>query len=481
MTTLKPKNVETKIDEQIDATRNVDAETAKPRLPPARPSPEPSTSKEEQKPHKSKNKAVKPTAPTSELHPILLPFMRYPLQGKTRPEVSTFIPSPYMMYYIVHLMDDVIRKNTYFRRQQDAWHPFVSRLYFGIIFMIQTLRAQVKSSKAPPAHVRFLKKFLLDYPPEQLAVPGPLVTLFESLAAAKPTSSLEGFVTPVLPSVFGPIHARTLIDYNQDNIQQLLLPNIPVLLGFLGTITSAQANAVPDYSQVATFNDTAARTLNGHVFNANNWTPAERAALHTPGLLHLVETDANANINFNLYGRRLSLPIPQQDDNLSSLGKFTYLGTDNTWFGKISPIMSTYCTYFKDSTTLAACSPTNTISPLITAVYATTPPPPRENSLATLNHAFPEYAPFTLTAAHTSTEPNLAPASSMLAQAAQLNVQITATNADLWHNVSLIGTTRTGSYWIRSPPLLSSKKESNYKGLEVIINKTFALTRSQNK
>lgn len=141
---------------QINETRNIDAESSKPKLQ------KPTTAKEnkEEKKILTETKVNKPSPPTSTFQAILTPYLRHPLEGVTRPAISTFVPSAHMMYYITHLMDVSLRRNTNFRKLHDDWYPLISRLYFGMIFIIQTLRAQNSVSKLPTAHRKFSTEFL---------------------------------------------------------------------------------------------------------------------------------------------------------------------------------------------------------------------------------------------------------------------------------------------------------------------------------
>ena len=74
---------------------------------------------------------------------------------------------------------------------------------------------------------------------------------------------------PEIPQLLRPLRADTLIALDANHSGQLLLPNIPGILGFISTQTTAQPNAIPDYSLPATFSNAAAHTLNGNVFATN--------------------------------------------------------------------------------------------------------------------------------------------------------------------------------------------------------------------
>lgn len=145
---------------QIDSTRDLDAETSKPKLHNSTKQKTPPKKEELTKDVAPPKKAVNPEPTKSQLQQLLTPYLRYPLTGIPRTPISKFVPSAFNMYYIVHLMDEVIRKNGYFKRQQDAWHPFVSRLYFGVIFIIQTIRTEIAAGVASKARRNFYSKFV---------------------------------------------------------------------------------------------------------------------------------------------------------------------------------------------------------------------------------------------------------------------------------------------------------------------------------
>ncbi|KAK7580624.1 hypothetical protein V9T40_001253 [Parthenolecanium corni] len=69
---------------------------------------------------------VKLTVPDKE-ESILTPFMRHLSVTIVKPQTSTYIPSALNFYWIIHIMDDIIKKNNNFRKNEDAWHPNIIR------------------------------------------------------------------------------------------------------------------------------------------------------------------------------------------------------------------------------------------------------------------------------------------------------------------------------------------------------------------
>lgn len=171
---------------------------------------------------------------------------------------------------------------------------------------------------------------------------------------------LDSLVTPFIQKNVGAVEAKALLDFTPVIAHQLIISNIPLLFGFTATVTTAAANAIPNYSSSATFNNTVDRTINGHLFYHTAWIAIERSALLTPGMLYLAETNADINMSFNLYGRRLNLSTPLATDNLKRIKDYLYLPTSNRWFGELLQT--------SESRSFAGCITTKTLPPLLTIV-----------------------------------------------------------------------------------------------------------------
>lgn len=82
-------------------------------------------------------------------------------------------------------------------------------------------------------------------------------------------------------------------------------------------------------------------------------------------MLNRPETNRDIDLSFNTYGKRLNIPTLAGDTSISYLDEFLGLHRDNTWFGNINQIMSTYASYFVGNTSLADCSLQQTTAPLV--------------------------------------------------------------------------------------------------------------------
>lgn len=239
----------TKVTEQRVKTRDVDSESDKPRL--QKPSEDENSPADKGKPHKT-GKPKTSSAPPP-IKAILMPSLRYPMSGIIEPDVSSYVPCAFQMYFIIHVMDDIMRKSFYFLRREDAWHPFLSRLYFGILFYIQIVRCELTTKTISPEHLEILQDFIDTNPLEKLFIPGPLVTLFKSLNVGKPAPGLIGSITPTIPTNLGVARASDLMEYDVAHASNLIVPNIPALLEFCNKIVTAPAANVPDFTDNTTF------------------------------------------------------------------------------------------------------------------------------------------------------------------------------------------------------------------------------------
>ncbi|KAK9880333.1 hypothetical protein WA026_010218 [Henosepilachna vigintioctopunctata] len=408
--------------EQIEKVRDLDSETSKPKL--------------HTKPDKTVKKTIiKAPSVSTSLYAILTPYLRTPVTGKSEPRNT--LPPPITCTIL---------------------------LYFGILFIVQTLRSELKAGTITPRHKRFVLKFLRNYPPETLNIPGPLVALFESLNPAKPSNTLFATVTPKIYHSAHNLRAGQLINYDRHDVFRLSLPYIPGILGFIQKLITAAPAAIPDFTLPNAFDNTAERTLNGHVFQPNQWNEIERATLLLPGMLYIPETNRDIDTSFNRYGDRLNVPTPIAASNIRYTDEFCFLNQDDSWFGNVSQVMSTYCNYFVGSSTLATCSDVITTAPLAISDYTKgSTPNPEDNPIHTLTRAFHPTGIFELEYQHSTTEVNIAPTAAMIATGTKTNCRTSLPELGLFSELGTNIVTRTGPYWLHTPVHRITTKETTYK------------------
>lgn len=212
----------------VDAlnVRDVDGETAHPRLPDIEgKAKKPATVN----PPKNLNKDVTPSKPKDSAPSAMLAvFSRLKLTPVVFNEPASFVPCALRMYDILHRMDLAVANNTYLLRANRLYHPMMTRLYFGILFLVQTLRCMDRVNLISRKQKAFLHKFLANYPPHSLPIPGPLISLFKSLTCSDTLSSVFTMVTPWLPEEIGNENRENLLCANETHA--LFLPQVPLIL-----------------------------------------------------------------------------------------------------------------------------------------------------------------------------------------------------------------------------------------------------------
>nr|BEQ09755.1 MAG: coat protein [Dicephalospora rufocornea partitivirus 1] len=278
--------------------------------------------------------------------------IRYP----PRKQVSSFVPCPVSMFLILHKMNLVLCDHFYFLRSAPDYHPALLRVYFGILFIIQTLRAMhFSNSLGSQDQHDFLKRFLDAFPPETLAIPAPLLHIFKSLCCSQPEIPQYGYVTPHYDNK---ADTQSLSDYpSGDRKMPWYLPDIAGILSLLQwqkTTGSFKKGFHPD------FNTTSDTTFRGRLFPADRdlWTAAQAWSLLLPGIEHPFESGKKLNEAFfeDRYDD-LDLPTVSGNNLVNTLSRFTFLNGKLTWFSRLRDIAGVAAKYFPGSGSLADCSP----------------------------------------------------------------------------------------------------------------------------
>lgn len=397
---------------------------------------------------------------------ICTPMLRYPLTLKRLQKVSTYIPVSINYFQIVHFMDELISTNVYFLRLGIPWHPLLSRLYFAELFFIQTLRAMRYAKIGSSTTRLFIEQLLKDYPPESLPIPGPLLPVLQSISVCTSDDPLYGSISPSISNDVGYNPASDLLDIGDESF---VLPNIPAIASFLNTIIHAEGD-IPDYSDINTFDDSEDRNLQGHDFPANDWQITERLVLLSPGLNCQIESNPEIDENMHMRGQELDIPVIDPDDDLTGIERYMLMSNNSTWFHNVVDVMAIYCSFFKESTTLAACSPHGPTCGLLRSRLTTLTSQNAQNNIVnTLTHAFPAQYPFLLRYDHRSYELNMAQNYQLIGQLSAVNTSTNYRGLNAWGNFNNPGTGREGPYWNQNPSLTQSLNEENLDEVESLI------------
>jgi hypothetical protein len=281
-------------------------------------------------------------------------------------DVSTFIPNCWMMYQVLGTMHDLVGDNASLSRYCPFYMTALSNIYYGIIFIVQVLRAKQAAHTLEQSDFQFLRFFESNFAIEELPVAGPLVLFFQNLAAYKPDSNRFTWVVPTLPSL---APANGTHDPIGTTPTRLSIPPIPWMIDILrqfGNANAALLTAMDTAGQFEPFDFATGGTIAGFATGAAFASSAHAAALlQAPGLhspwAHSTDT-LRKKVN---QIKRLGLPALAGPKKAPR--DFCGLGTHITWFTKIISAVAHEAKYFAGSTVLANINPTSGPSTVLIA------------------------------------------------------------------------------------------------------------------
>jgi hypothetical protein len=388
---------------------------------------------------------------------VLLPYARVHVTYAPRKKLSTYCPSALVMDYIVHLINDNLVDNFYFKRSAPDYHPYILRLYFAVVFWIQCLRAGHDVRALDVSKHQFLVRFLEAHPAESLAIPGPLLPLFKTLCSSQPENPLYGKVYPKLPEFVGPDRRS---DFIRNEPQAFILPNVPGILALLSDLNSLISTDPPTQVKKGkhipvTSNANQPKSFGFHTFPVpDERSNQEKWSLCSSGLQYPCEADLRLNADFAERYDDFDFPALAANDCLLELDQFMSMESSMAWFAQVKSVAATAASYFEGSGTLADCSPHGIVSnQLVVELNAPPTPPPAPTCNADKASTFP--FSFRLSTSMRS-PPALAEA---MASMAQTNILMFNTHPYL----AQIGrTTLTGGFWDIRPIDRSTSDASTY-------------------
>ena len=261
--------------------RDIDAESSKPKIEDATGKAKPPAKVNPPAKKAGKVNIKSPSGATD----MLLDFSRLKLVPNAHVEKSSFIPCCIQMYRIVHAMDSLIAQNQNLLKQTRFWHPLISRLYHGLLFIIQTLRAMEYSKLISASQRKFLHQFLSHYPPDVLIVAGPLLPIFKALSCTRSALNAFNLISPYLPDELGTENlANSLIS---DETDSYMIPQIPLIMSMINDLKLSN-----DPNFAATWNPLPALPAEGQHTVALGYQfqhandPAVMWALAAPGIAY---------------------------------------------------------------------------------------------------------------------------------------------------------------------------------------------------
>jgi hypothetical protein len=393
---------------------------------------------------------------------ILTPYLGTKILYASRKRVSSYMPSALMMFHIVHLINVNLVDNFYFKRYCPDYHPYVLRLFYGILFHIQVLRAAHDALQLDHDQHEFLARFLSNFPPDTLPIPGPLIPLFKTICSSQPEITSYGKLFPRLPAQPGPA-LRSSFVANHNWI--LFIPQVPAILALLEHLNSLINGETPVYPKKGQHVPVASRavTFGHHAFPAQaTRTALEKWSLVCSGLEYPCEADAKLNEAFAERYDNFDLPTTTDTDDLSTYPGFLSMERQMSWFSTVKDVAAAASLYYEGSGTLADCSPHGLVANQLTVNYSTPATlPTAPTKVADKASRFPF-------AFRLSTSARALPAlTETMASMAQTHIHVFTTHP--FAGEFGMGNTITGQFWDIHPIEQSSEDEESFNALPGVV------------
>lgn len=328
-------------------------------------------------PAKGKNYAAKkpvgsngPVISSHGLSQILAAFSDHTMSQVKHTGHTFIVPSSVFFYQVLALMDQQTIRTKRFTDANSDWHPYVSHLYFGVMFFYWTLKCESTATMLSQDHLDFIEFLERNFNAQNMLIPGPLVPFFQSLAANAGPYSNYGNLIFAIPNNLGVTQAN---HFRFANRHDQLLPNIIFVLDqFIRLLSNISPIAAAGPAISLELVDTMFTHIygTGAAANADNANvmlcPNGRAPINqTSGLLTGLQSNAdywldilpsNAARTASIYTAGNDNTILAFDQILGFRGVAANATTIYNWFENVQRIMQPYATFFQDSASLGSVS-----------------------------------------------------------------------------------------------------------------------------
>jgi hypothetical protein len=328
VTGARPLNLESTPAKNLAVTSTVKPNVFAPRLPTAR-----ATHQSDGPMSEDMLSAVSGNSMTTELHT----------------EVATYIPNSQAMYII---LDDMDRNMSQTKRWLDnsyGWIPQYSRLYFGVLFIVQNLRAQRDGGNLSFEMINLLDTFERVFSLGNLLIPGPLVPIFKSISSSRIDNDVYGNVCPTLPDKPSMSANGVVLPTPSVDLIKWHVPTVPAIFDEICTLAFLQQGTQDIYAQIL-------RSGNSPGAFGTAFTAASPAtdAFNMPGMMSPIPMPTHAVDSFYTCVSSFSFPAPMPNASLragiNNWFDYCRLSTGNTthmdWMSKLSSTMSVYAQFF---------------------------------------------------------------------------------------------------------------------------------------
>jgi len=276
---------------------------------------------------------------------------------------STYRPSFILLSLVLSEIDRIMMNTHRFYQTSPEWHPLMSQLYYGIIFIVHILVTRRSASVITMDENNFLDWFETNFPLSSLPIAGPLKHFFQSITTTQGYSKFYGNVYPMLPTNWN-LNAATRF-HVQDAPSRAELPPVPLYMDMLLDLLQDR----PGRAATATVTPRLAFNPN----SVDDWrmyylplshahgAASDPAYIGMAGVQNLLQLPATVMPTWYLASQYFGYPERlTPTTTTSSIGEFLRLGINGTehsiWFSRTIQVMQRHAQFLKDSSSLASIS-----------------------------------------------------------------------------------------------------------------------------
>nr|AWC68506.1 putative capsid protein [Heterobasidion partitivirus 11] len=272
--------------------------------------------------------------------------------------ISSMVPNFMLFSWIISALDRTMLNTYRFGQSSPDWHPLLTQIYYGIVFVVHILRVRRSAQTITADEYTFLEWFEGTFPLSSLPIAGPLKHFLQSITVCSGPSKFYGNIAPDTPSSWTLTAANAFTFGAPDLHFNSCFPAIRYLLDEIVAMTDAaqhQANFDPNNAEHwrrfhLPFNNVfGAATANEHYFSF-------------PGFTGLLPLPATQMVTFFHASQGTPYPprVAAAAGNMTSIAEFCGLANhgvqQSAWFPIVVNLMQRHAQFFKDSTSLANIS-----------------------------------------------------------------------------------------------------------------------------
>jgi len=251
---------------------------------------------------------------------------------------------------------DQIMINTYrFGQSNPNWHPIMSQIYYGIIFVVHILKVRQANQTITPDENNFLTWFESVFPLSSLPVAGPLKHFFQSISACSGPTKYYGNIGPVLPPNWTLTAGNSF--YLNAPADAMTMPPIRVYMDLLNDIFIQ--NTRNNFDQTNPIHWQQFFVPFTHLHSA---PLADEHIFGLPGMTDIVYLAAQTMPSFWQHAHNMPIPprLAANTPDLTTIAEYLGFANNGTthysWFPTVVGMMQRHSQFFKESTSLASIS-----------------------------------------------------------------------------------------------------------------------------